>query len=662
MPRRRPFRADDLLRLRLVTDPQISPDGRRLAFVVAVPDNEADRQVQQVWVASIDGKGADGRGDGAPFASKGTSHSPRWSPDGKWLAFVSDQGGPGKAQLWVAPLDGGEPRRLTDATNAVAQPAWSPDSSRIAFVSRVEEGPPRPKNGPRVVRHLSERFDGFGWLDGRAHLFVVDVDGGQPRQLTEGEFDHAMPAWSPSGDELVVVSDREPGRRDRWGVGDLWIVPVATRTGKGKGKPGKARKITGSTGPVAHPAFSPDGRRIAYLGNDAGSEFWSAPAEVRMVAAAGGSAPVVLTGRDRAAGGRLLLDGRMLAWAPDGRSVYYVALDRGSVHVDRVTVDTHRVSTVVGGDRHVAAFDLSADGRTLAFTARYVDHLPDVRATSARRSGSEWVVHDPNSDLRAEVALAPAERRVHTAADGTEIESFVLRPTGAGRRTATPLVLDIHGGPHGFHPSTSTRMCSMAQAQVGAGYTVVMPNPRGSAGYGARFLSGCVGDWGGADFDDLMGAVDALIASGEADADRLYVNGYSYGGYMTSWTIGHTSRFRAAAVGAPVTDLLSMVGTTDIPHFSVHEAGGLPWERAEEYYKRSPVAYVADVTTPAMIFHHEGDLRCPIGQGEQLFALLRLAGKEAELVRYPGGFHGVGAPSHFADQAERILAWFAAHS
>lgn len=662
---RRGIEPDDLLRLRSVTDPQISPDGDRVAFVVTAPDLDADRHVTAVWVAPLDGGG-----EAACFASATVAHSPRWSPDGRWLAFVSDRGGCAKPQLWIAPLAGGDARRLTDAPNGVVQPAWSPDSSRIAYVARVGGRPPvgpsstpQEKNAPRVVRFLSERLDGFGWLDGRAHLFAVAVDAGPADavQLTTGDFDHAMPAWSPAGDEIAVVSDREPGHRDRWGHGDLWVVPAPARA---RSKPGRPRKLTGSTGPVSHPVYSPDGHHIAYLGNDAGDAFWSAPAEVRVVASAapGGFAqPTVLTGPDRAAGGRLLLDGRMVDWSADGRSIVYVAIERGCIGVHRVTVDTRRVSTVIGGDRHATAFSLSPDGRTIAFTTRYADHLPDLRAARTTRGAAERVVHDPNAALRSETVMAPVERRTHTAADGTEIESFVLRPPGVAATRATPLVLDIHGGPHGFHPSTAVRMTVLAQVEAAAGYTVVMPNPRGSAGYGAEFLAGCVADWGGADYDDLMGAVDVLVEGGQADPERLYVAGYSYGGFMTSWVIGHTRRFRAAAIGAPVTDLVSMAGTTDIAHFSVHGAGGPPWERADDYAKRSPISHLPDVETPALIFHHEGDLRCPVGQGEELFTFLRMLGKETEMVRYPGGFHGVAAPSQLADQTARVVAWFEAH-
>jgi dipeptidyl aminopeptidase/acylaminoacyl peptidase len=234
-----------------------------------------------------------------------------------------------------------------------------------------------------------------------------------------------------------------------------------------------------------------------------------------------------------------------------------------------------------------------------------------------------------------------------------------MYPPGYGKDEPAPLVLEIHGGPHGFHPQVT--MLGLYQALAAAGYVVVLPNPRGSHGYGEEFAADCVGDWGGADFEDLMGAVDKLVGTGAVDPKRMYVTGYSYGGFMTSWTIGHTDRFQAACVAAPITDLASMWGTTDIPNFAAQELGGSPWEWPDAYAKRSPITYVADVTTPVQLFHWEGDLRCPIGQSEEYFQALRKLGREVVMVRYPGGFHIMRSPSQMVDYIARHLEWFSGH-
>ncbi len=234
-----------------------------------------------------------------------------------------------------------------------------------------------------------------------------------------------------------------------------------------------------------------------------------------------------------------------------------------------------------------------------------------------------------------------------------------MYPAGYVKGQPVPLVLEIHGGPHSWHPQVA--LLGLYQALVAAGYVVVLPNPRGSHGYGEEFARACVGDWGGADFQDVMGAVDKLVHAGVADPDHLYVTGYSYGGYMTSWAVGQTDRFAAACVAAPVTDLTTIWGTTDIPNFVEHEVGALPWERPELYTKHSPITYVANVTTPVMLFHWEGDLRCPISQAEEYFQALRKLRREVVMVRYPGGFHIVRYPSQMVDYLERHLEWFASH-
>jgi dipeptidyl aminopeptidase/acylaminoacyl peptidase len=271
-----------------------------------------------------------------------------------------------------------------------------------------------------------------------------------------------------------------------------------------------------------------------------------------------------------------------------------------------------------------------------------------------------------NDDFTDTVQLGPVERHAITSADGLEIEYFLVRPADRdrdrgrsrsrsrdGRRM--PVHLEIHGGPHGFHALGAG--LPLYQTLAAAGVAVLLPNPRGSCGYGQAFTEACTHDWGGGDFDDLMACVDDVVERGVADPERLTVGGYSYGGFMTSWVIGHTRRFRAAVVGAPVVDQLSMLGTTDVAGFSIYELGGLPWERPDEYVKRSPLTYLQNATTPVLIQHREGDLRCPIGQSEELYAHLKLLGKKVEFVRYPGGSHFTSTPSQAVDRVQRILDW-----
>jgi dipeptidyl aminopeptidase/acylaminoacyl peptidase len=315
------------------------------------------------------------------------------------------------------------------------------------------------------------------------------------------------------------------------------------------------------------------------------------------------------------------------------------------------------VTTVVGGDRIVDGFSLGRDGRTVAFSASWLTDPHEVYVTSSSGRAEPRRVSAANDEARRLLRFPEVRRVSHTAPDGYEIESFLCLPPGAAR--SLPLVMDVHGGPHGSHPLPTMPLA--ASFLTGRGFAVLLPNPRGSSSYGREFLRANHQDWGGKDYEDLMGAVDAVVASGVADAKRLYVQGYSYGGYMSAWIIGQTDRFRAAAVGAPVIDMVSMEGTCDVPGFVTYEIAGPAWESPELLRARSPLAHLGNVTTPTLINHWEGDLRCPIGQADQLFHALLTRGVETVFLRYPGGAHGLRTPSQVADRLERIGDWFASH-
>jgi dipeptidyl aminopeptidase/acylaminoacyl peptidase len=324
---------------------------------------------------------------------------------------------------------------------------------------------------------------------------------------------------------------------------------------------------------------------------------------------------------------------------------------------------------VVDGDLQAQGLALAPDEKSVVFASVWSSELPEIRVASLGRARSLRALSAANAKLAARVEFGRTERITYASSDGLEIEAFVVYPPGAGkarpgksgaRKGPHPTILEIHGGPHGAHPATFNML--RTQALAGAGYVVLLPNPRGSTSYGERFERGCIGDWGGGDYEDLMAGLDELVERKIADPKRLFASGYSYGGYMSSWMVGQTRRFRAAVIGAPITDLVSAFGTDDIPHYNIESMGGTPETHFEEYRKRSPLTYVQNVETPCLLLHWEGDLRCPIAQSEQFFIGLRLLGREAELVRYPGGAHGVRTPSQDVDYAERELAWFALHT
>jgi dipeptidyl aminopeptidase/acylaminoacyl peptidase len=647
MPSNQGLVPEDLWQLRAVSDPRVAPDAASVAFVVGTPDGGTDKTATQIWVAP-----SDGSSPARPFTSGPEDSSPRWSPDGAALAFVADRGrGP---QLHVAPLGGGEARVLTDLPWGISQPTWSPDGRRLAFVARTgewtrpEDRDAQQRSAPRVVTGLYHRFDGIGAFDDRrSHVFVVDAAGGESRQVTDGDWDDADPAWSPDGSQLAFVSDRSQTRTDEVHR-DVWVVAVIGRR--------RPRRLTRGLGTAATPLWSPDGRTVAYLGDEHESGDSASNSHLYVVPATGKAAPRSLSEPlDRTVWGVARAPGAAHAWSGDGATLLFLAVDRGTVTLYRATVDGAEPSVVVAGERQILAFHAAGD--TLAFVSQWPSGPPEVTAVGLDGSG-ERRISDVNAALRSR-RWAPVRRTTHEAADGRPIDSYVLYPPGHRRGEPAPTVLEIHGGPHGWHPQGS--MIGLYQCLAAAGYVVILANPRGSHGYGEDFARACVGDWGGADYDDLMGAVDRLVADGVADPDRLYVAGYSYGGFMTSWVVGHTDRFAAAGISAPVTDLLSMWGTTDVPNFSMHEIGGLPWERPDAYAKQSPITYVQDIATPVALFHWEGDLRCPIGQTDELFQALRRLGREVVMVRYPGGFHIVRTPSQMVDYVTRHLDWFGSH-
>ena len=652
--RKRSMTPEDFHLLRAVSDPQVSPDGGRVAYVETWCDKESDEHHSSVFVVRVDGRGKPER-----FTSGKHDHSPRWSPNGRFLAFISARNAD-KNQLFVAPLDGGEPRQLTKAKHGVAQPSWSADGKWIAYAARVgvfnepNERKGAEKNAPRIIRHLRYRFDGIGYFDARRmHIFTIDVETGKEAQVTSGDWDDQQPAWSPDGRWIAFISDRERDRFDRFSRADVWVAPPAG---------GRARRLTRARGGASQPQFSPDGRTIAFVGHEHGEAGFERNMHLMIVPAEGGRAPRSISAPlDRSVVGHPVpLSGRTFAWSRDGRSVLFLAADRGSVSLYRSGVANGSVSRVLAGDRQITAFALTPDGRRAAFSSEWVADWPEVYVASFDGSRPR-MLSGANKELRDKVALSTSRRVTYKAKDGLEIEAFALFPPGYGRGRSYPLALQIHGGPHAYHPGSIPGAFAQYQSLAAAGYVVLLPNPRGSQSYGERFAHAVVQDWGGKDYDDIMAAVDLMVRRRIADPDRLYIGGGSYGGFMSSWAVGHTDRFRAAIVAAPVADEVSMFGTTDIPGFSIYEIGGTPYDSADVFRERSVTTYLPNVRTPVLLLHWEGDLRCPISQSEEIFQGLKILGKPVEFVRYPGGFHTVRTPSQEVDRIRRGIAWYDGH-
>lgn len=637
---------DDVPRLVAPAEPQLSPDGRLVAFTRLAPDPERDRSVGHVWVVPAGGGEparwtAGEQGDGAP----------RWSPDGRHLAFLSARGEGSARQVWVIAAAGGEPRRLTDLPDDVLDIAWSPDGARIACVAIVR--PPArgevERGRPVVVDRLGFKVDGMGVLAGaRAHLFVVALDAGAARQLTFGDAWVGGPAWSPDGSAIVYAAATHP-ERDIDMASHLFVVPAEGG--------GASRRVTSGPGVALCPAWTPDGRRLVFIGRPRADHLMNG---LYAVDAAGGEAARLLDDFDfTVMAGAVGYPGGPPRAGADG-CVTFCARVGGCVHLFRAGVDDGKVEPLVAGeDRVVSGFDTTGDA--VAFVAADACQPGDVFLRAA--DGAERRLTELNRELLAEAAPVRPERRVFTAPDGVRVEAFLYRPDGAG---PAPLLLDVHGGPHNAFAPALAAMYLYRQELVARGWCVVAPNPRGSDGYGLRFLEGVRGGWGRLDQQDFEAVVDGLVAEGLADPDRLAVTGYSYGGFTTSWLIGQTTRFRAAVAGGVVTNLSSMYGGSDFGStLALHELGVEPFQSWEAFDELSPARHVARIETPLLILHGEADDRCPIGQAEDLFALLRRQRREVRLVRYPGASHlfvATGRLSHRQDYQRRLVDWVTEHA
>lgn len=649
---RRPVRADDLFRIAMVGDPQVSPDGAAVVYVLTTMDREANRYRSDLWLVATEG--------GNPrrlTAGRGRDGSPRWSPDGRWIAFLSSEE-KRPVQLWVIAAAGGEARPVTDLPEGAEQPAWAPDGSMLAFVSKLRVGPePATGSDVKVIRTIRYRFDGEGFLDERyRQVWVVPIDratgaGGTPRRLTDGPYEHRHPAWSPAGHEIAFQAAREPG----WELGvtvDIWTVRTVG---------GGMRRVTSAPGNWTRPAWSPDGATIALFGPSSVERLEEADTLVWTVPAAGG-APVPLTAAlDRPAGDHVMGDvprfsGSPLVWSPDGGAIFFQATDHGDSGLYRVAVGDRRIDRVVGGTRRVGMVSPRPDGRGWVFAASTPTEPGDLYACAADGSGERRLT-SVNAAWQAEVALGDPEELWATSPDGTPVQAWVMRPPAP--HGPVPLVLEIHGGPHAQY---GNGFMLEFQVLAGLGYAVAYANPRGSTGYGEAFATKLHAAWGEADMPDLMAVVDAAIARGGIDPERLGVTGGSYGGIMTNWVIGHTDRFRAAVTQRCCSNYVSMYGTDDISfNTSRLTFDAEVWEDPELYWRLSPISYVADVSTPLLIVHSEQDYRCPIEQAEQLYTALKRRRQTVEFVRFPDESHGLsrgGQPVHRLERLDAITGWF----
>ena len=702
-------RPDDYYRFRIPTDPQVAPGGERIAFTVQTVSVGRDGYRHAIWSAPFDGSG-DGTGPAAPLTI-GSKHDmrPRFAPDGRTLAFVSDRrlgfeeepaadkDREDGVQVHLLPLDRpGEARRLTNLPRGVEDLAWSPDGRRLAVVSSSHAAtiaddsrrrgrpakPPGPGEAPRSDFHFVDRLrsqsNGAGWVYHQVtRLWVVDATSGEATLVHSGRAPIGEPAWSPDGSRIAFSADR--GRDDDLGFhSDVWVVDA---------NGGRAVRITGGSGRLGgrgvftSPSWLPDNATLAVLGHR-----WPAGAGSRAdvwLMAADGSDSGPRGGVNLTSAADLVIDsgmnsdvtvgeGNRIVAAPDGRSVYFSAPIEGSFELWRVPVDGGAVERLTRGTHYISSFSIAAGLRGAVRVAAILSDptsLPDVVALDVpagrvRGAIAPHAVTELNREIRAEIELVAPETR-WTEVDGRRIQGWYYPPNPLagrdpkrGRRA--PLVVEIHGGPHtlyGWSPMWEW------QVLAAAGIGVWAANPRGSQGYGEAFNGANFRDWGPGPMRDIMAGVDGLIAEDCADPERLGVTGGSYGGYLTSWIVGHTDRFRAAITCRSVNDLTSQMSTGDIagPSFGRLEFGAAPWEDPDLYREHSPLTYARNIRTPLLIQHSERDLRTPIGQAEELFTVLRSLRRPVRMMRVPDESHELtrsGTPFRRVENAVQIRSWF----
>jgi len=622
--------------------PQISPDGKFIIFTRGWVDKINDQSRSNVWIADIDGKRIRELTHG-----NWRDSSPIWSPDGKKIAFLSERDQ--TTQIHVMWLDTGDVAQLTHIERAPGGLVWSPDGKWLAYTAFVPDEKPilnvklpkRPEGAkwaaPAVlVDRLAWRSDGRGPLPrGYTHIYVIDAElGGTPRPITSGDYNHNDPHWSADGKTIFFSAIRKPDAEYTWGDSEIYAVDLKTL---------EVKALTDRKGPDGSPRVSPDGKWIAYSGFE-DKNYTSHLSSVSVMDSNGGSKKL-LAGNLPSSPGNII-------WAADNSGLYYQMEERGENNLYFVSL-AGAVKKVTKGAHVLSGVSIAKNGQAAAMIS--TPYRPGYLVTfNLLKPEAAKELVDVNADVLAEVKLGEIEELKFNAPDGLGLQGWLIKPAEFDPAKKYPMLLYIHGGPWSMY---SVAFNWDWQNFAANGYAVLFMNPRGSTGYGQDFVNGIQFSYPGKDYDDLMAGVDAALAKGIIDKDNLFVCGGSGGGILTAWIVGHTNRFRAAVSMRPVINWHSFVGITDGPSW-YRQFRKYPWEDPLEYALRSPLNYVANVTTPTMVMTGEADLRTPIAQSEEFYRALKMLKKETLLVRMPEEYHGWRRPSHRLLQQAYLVAWF----
>ena len=639
----RPLTADDINAIREVADPQLSPDGEWVAYTVRSADHAKDRRITHVWMASWDGK----RSVQLTYSEE-SEDTPRWSPDGKYLAFLTSRAKENSpAQLWLLDRLGGEAKPLTGFNGDVVDYEWSPDGERLALIV-MDEDPRREAEKdedktapPIVIDRYYFKEDETGYLGAlRQHLYVFDVATRKAELLTPGAYNESLPAWSPDGERIAFLSNRsaDPDRDNEFG-----LYVIAPRAGASAQLLTKFQGDAGDSSWMARPAWRPGGREIAFTTAGDPKLIYYSTHHLALVSASGGAPRVLTSALDRN-----VLEPR---WSRDGRSIYFLLEDDRNQRLARLNVSNGKSERLVEGRRETSAFDVGANDRIVVLDST-VDAPQSIHALEGRKLRA--LAHH-NDEWLAGVQLGAMEEMSFPSKDGTEIHGFMVKPPGFVEGRRYPTLLWIHGGPVSQYANAFTLNWQIFASN---GYVVVGVNPRGSSGRGESFASAIYADWGGKDTEDVLAGVDYAVKQGIADPSRLGVGGWSYGGILTNFVIAKDTRFKAATSGASIANVLAGYGT-DMYVREYEMELGAPWKNLDVWLHNSYAFLHADrIRTPTLFLCGERDFNVPLLNSEQMYQALKSLGVDTQLIIYPDQFHGLRKPSYLKDRMQRYLDWY----
>lgn len=661
--KKRLITAEDLYQFQVVSGARISPNGQQVIYAVQRIDEKTEKKYTNLWIVATDGQFPPRQ---FTYGDQSDS-SPRWSPDGQWIAFLSNRKDNEKpAQLYRIPLFGGEASPITSIQGEIHDFSWSPDGKRLACVVRKtdqevldRESNEQKKKLGTVARHYNRIFyklDGYGYLPHeREHLWVVDVEAGSARQITDhAEYDETSPSWSPDGKTIAFLSNRSADPDATPDRIDLYCIPA---------EGGALRKIDTPVGNKSQPAFSPDGQWIAYFAQEGeGADYkntnvWIVPAD--------GAAPAVnLTGAyDLQASGWTINDmGGVEAmpptWSPSGQVIYFQADYHGSALLESISITGQNLLSIIPEGGVVMNFSFDSDQAKLAYTYGSLSDPAQIYVRD-RKTGESRVLTQLNQALLESIDVSPVEEVWYKGPDGNDLQGWIMKPPGFDPSKKYPSILEIHGGPLTQYGNFFMHEFNYLAA---SGYVVYFTNPRGGLGYGETHAGAIWGDWGNKDYADLMAWTDYAAQLPYIDPARMGITGGSYGGYMTVWVIGHTERFKAAVTQRCVSNFVSMWGSSDFNWSFQRELNDkAPFEDLQYYWDHSPIAFIGNAKTPTKVIHNEMDHRCPIEQGEQVFVALKRLGVDTEFVRFPDEFHGLsrsGRTDRRIARLNHIKSWF----